>query len=219
MVKRACDAILFDLDGVLIDSTSCITRHWKNWAKQHNLDTEKIMEIAHGRQTIDTIHIMAPNLDAEQEAEQFTAGEVADTSGVLVMAGANRLLNALPGDAWAIVTSASLALARARLARTKLPVPQALVTAEDTRTGKPALDPYLAGTKRLGVEAGRCIVVEDAPAGVEAGKRAGMWVIGVATTHRKADLFDAGANIVIESLNQLRVEETGKDYRLFVSTG
>ena len=105
IIKIECAGILFDLDGVLIDSTSCIRRHWSEWARKHQLDVDEIMQIAHSRPTIETMRSIAPHLDTEKEAEQFTAGEVADTSGVYSIAGAAGLLKALPEDGWAIVTS------------------------------------------------------------------------------------------------------------------
>jgi sugar-phosphatase len=183
MMQFDCDAVLFDLDGVLIDSTSCITRHWAAWAHQHGLNPATVMRAAHGVRTIETMRLVAPHLDVEAEAVRFTAREVADTDGVVVIDGAARLLNGLPHDAWAVVTSGSDRLARARLARAGLPVPDTLVTADDVRKGKPAPEPYLVGAERLGIPVARCVVVEDAPAGIAAARAAGMRVIGVASTH------------------------------------
>lgn len=183
-----CDAVLFDLDGVLIDSTSCITRHWAAWAGRHGLDVSAIMKVAHGLRTIETMRLVAPHLDVEKEAEQYTAGEIADTDGVVAIEGALQLLSTLPGDAWAVVTSGSAELAAARIRRAGLPMPAALVTADDVQRGKPAPDPYLMGATRLEVAAERCVAVEDAPAGIEAACAAGMRVIGVATTHQRAEL-------------------------------
>ena len=203
MTHLICDAVLFDLDGVLIDSTSCITRHWSAWASQHGLDLAKVMQAAHGVRTIETMRLVAPHLDVEAEAARFTAREVADTDGVVVIDGAARLLSGLPQDAWGIVTSGSDRLARARLARAALPVPGTLVTADDVHEGKPAPEPYLVGAERLGIPVARCVVVEDAPAGIEAACAAGMRVIGVASTHAPEELL--GTEAVAGQLSDLSI--------------
>jgi len=211
-----CDAVLFDLDGVLIDSTSCIVRHWKAWADQHSLDLDKIMQAAHGIRTIETMQLVAPHLDAEKEAEQFTAREILDTAGVVAIEGACQILQALPQNAWAIVTSASSELAKARLLQTNLTVPKILVTADDVKQGKPAPEPYLIGAERLGIAADRCIVIEDAPAGIKAGKKAGMRVIATSATHTQKELYEQGADIVVDQLANLHIKETVGGYRLAI---
>jgi len=202
MIQLECDAILFDLDGVLIDSTSCITRHWEAWARQHGLEPAAVMQVAHGFRTVETIRLVAPRLDAEKEAERFTAIEVVDTEGVEAIEGALPLLNGLPQGAWAIVTSGSNELAKARLRRAGLPIPQTLVSGDDVRQGKPAPDPYLVGANRLGKAVERCVVIEDAPSGIEAARAAGMRVIGITTTHSQKDLECA---VVVGRLSALRI--------------
>ena len=209
-----CDAILFDLDGVLIDSTSCIIRHWKNWADQHGIELDKIMEVAHGIRTIETIRQVAPHLDAQKEAQDIEVLEVSDNVGVVSIEGASQLLTGLPANAWTIVTSASLDLATARLKQANLPAPTILVTADDVQQGKPDPEPYLVGAKRLGVPVNRCVVVEDAPAGIIAGKRAGMKVIGITKTYPRELLSENGADFVIDHLTRLQVQATTNDYRL-----
>ena len=211
-----CDAVLFDLDGVLIDSTSCIVRHWQDWADQHDLDIDAIMAVAHGTRTIETIHLAAPHLDAAKEAEQFTAHEVVDTVGVVAIEGAGQLLAALPEGTWAIVTSGSRDLAKARLKTAGLPTPTIFVTADDVKQGKPNPEPYLVGAQRLGVAVDRCVVIEDAPAGVVAGKAAGMRVIGVASTHARDELLAQGAEFVIDRLTQLNIREAANGQRLVI---
>jgi mannitol-1-/sugar-/sorbitol-6-phosphatase len=211
-----CDAILFDLDGVLIDSSSCIVRHWQEWTGRHGIDLDYVLQNAFGILTIETIRRVAPHLDAEKEAAVFTANEIEDTAGVAAIAGAGQLLAGLPAGAWAVVTSGSLALVKARLAAAGLPIPPVLVTAEDVRQGKPAPEPYLVGAARLGTGPGRCIVIEDAPAGVEAGKRAGMRVIGIASTHPPVELLEKGADPVIEQLANLQVGPAGEENHLVI---
>lgn len=200
-----CEAILFDLDGVLIDSSECIYRHWKEWADAHGLDAQEIMYASHGVRTIETIRRFAPQLDAEKEADLYSAREAADTVGVVAMEGANRLLTALPEGRWAIVTSCSAELAKARLRQANLPIPRILVTSDDVRHGKPAPEPYLAAAKRLGIAADESVVVEDALAGIEAGKKAGMRVVGIITDFRRDELIAAGADVVARGVAQLNV--------------
>jgi sugar-phosphatase len=202
MTQLECEAILFDLDGVLIDSTSCITRHWEEWARQHGLETAAVMQVAHGLRTVETMRLVAPHLDAEKEAERFTAAEVADTEGVEAVEGALSLLQGLPEGMWAIVTSGNRELARARLRRAGLPVPQIVVSGDDVRQGKPAPEPYLVGADRLGKGVERVVVVEDAPAGVEAARAAGMRVIGITTTHSREEL---ACEVVVDRLSALRI--------------
>lgn len=212
-----CDAILFDLDGVLIDSTACIYRHWKEWADGQGLDADEIMRAAHGVRTIETIRRFAPQLDAEKEAALYNAREVADTVGVVAVEGASRLLTALPEGRWAIVTSCSTELAKARLGQANLPIPRVLVTADDVRQGKPAPEAYLVGANWLGIAVEKCVVVEDALAGIEAGKKAGMRVVAVITDFTGDELAAAGANIVIDLVAQLKIRETADGRALIVS--
>ena len=202
MIQLECEAILFDLDGVLIDSASCITRHWEEWTRQHGLEMAAVMQIAHGLRTIETIRLVAPHLDAEKEAKRFTEVEVVDTEGVVVIEGALPLLKELPKGIWAIVTSGSRELARARLRWAGLPIPRTLVSGDDVRQGKPAPEPYLVGAKRLGKAAEKCVVIEDAPAGVEAARMAGMRVIGITTTHSREELESAA---VIDRLSAMHI--------------
>jgi len=215
MAQLECDAILFDLDGVLIDSTSCITRHWEAWTRRHGLEVAVVMQVAHGIRTVETIRLVAPHLDAEKEAGRFTAVEIADTEGVVVIEGASQLLKELPDDVWGIVTSGGNELAVARLRRAGLPIPRVLVTGDDVRQGKPSPEPYLVGAKRLGMAVERCVVVEDSPAGIEAARTAGMQVIGITATHSREGLL--GSTVVIDRLSALRVVGgEGEGHRLVV---
>ena len=218
MKTLICDAVLFDLDGVLIDSTSCITRHWKAWATRHGLDLSALMQVAHGIRTVETMRLVAPHLDVESEAERFTAGEIADTDGVVVIEGAAELLAGLPKDAWAVVTSGSAQLAAARLSRAGLPVPNVLATADDVQRGKPAPDPYLLGAERLGLPVDRCVAVEDSPAGIQAARAAWMRVIGIAATHGREELVRS--TVVVDRLSALSIAEgDSKGHRLAIRLG
>ena len=213
MIQIECDAILFDLDGVLIDSTACIQRHWQQWAEQRGLDIAKIMQVAYGRRTIETIRLVAPYLWAEEEARHLAAIEAVDTQGVITIEGASALLHSLPMDAWAIATSGSRDVATARLKQAGLPVPSVLVTAEDVARGKPDPEPYLAAATGLGIPADRCAVLEDSPAGIEAACSAGMRTVAVATTHAPHHL--ANANAIARHLYDIHVAD-GSSRRLAI---
>ena len=213
MIQIECDAILFDLDGVLIDSTACIKRHWQQWAQQHGLDVTHIMQVAHGRRTVETIRLVASHLDAEQEAKHFAAVEAADTQGVITIEGASPLLNSLPTDTWAIATSGTRDVATARLKHAGLPIPSVLVTAEDVTNGKPDPEPYLVAAQALGIPTNLCVVIEDSPAGIKAACSAGMQTVALATTHTHHDL--GKANIVARRLGDIHIEN-GSSCRLAI---
>ena len=200
-----CSAVLFDLDGVLIDSTSCVERHWRAWAAKHGLDGGRILKIAHGVRNMETMRLVAPHLDVEQEAADFAAGEVADTLGVLAVQGASGLLAGLDGARWAIVTSCGAPLAKVRIEAAQLPLPAALITGSDVARGKPDPEPYLLAAEVLAVPLASCVVIEDAPAGVRSGKSAGMRVIGIAFTYSRSDLLASGADAVVDLLTDLHI--------------
>jgi sugar-phosphatase len=198
-----CDAVIFDLDGVLVDSRAVIERHWRRWASEVSLDFDLIMERAHGMRTIDTIRLVAPHLDAEEETARFEAVEAEDVEGVTAIAGASLLVSAVPKGSWAIVTSGPQRTAVARLRKAGLRVPDVLITAEQVKMGKPAPEGYLLAARRLGIDPAGCVVVEDAPAGIEAGRGAGMQVIAVAATHRPEEL--AAARFVVAALDCIEI--------------
>ncbi len=218
MKKFFCDAVLFDLDGVLVDSIECIKRHWTNWAARHGVDIEYLNRVAHGRRPIDIIRLVAPHLSAEEEDAAMSAAEASDTDGLREVPGADALVRALPPDAWAVVTSGSLAVATARMKRIGLPVPDVIVTANDVSEGKPNPAPFLLAAERLGVAPERCIVFEDAPAGIEAGLAGGMQVIAVVSTHSADQLTKASAVVDRLSDVQIRVENGETGFRLTVLT-
>jgi len=203
MPSFPCSAILFDLDGVLVDSTRCVERQWRIWAAEHNLDPLKLLEVAHGRRTIETVQIVAPHLNAQAEVDIVESREAEDTDGVLVMPGAQQLVRSIPKNRWAVVTSGTRLLATARLNLAEIPLPSVLVTAEDVANGKPSPEPYERGARLLGSRIEDCVVIEDAPAGIESAKRAGARVIALASTFPSSELRSADA--VVESLTKLSV--------------
>jgi mannitol-1-/sugar-/sorbitol-6-phosphatase len=181
-------ALLADLDGVLVDSLAAVNRTWTWWAARHGLDPTPFTE-AHGRTTREAISELAPQLDSTVEAAVVEEREVTDTAGVVALPGAAALIGL--AEPIAIVTSGSRRLAVARLGAAELSVPDVLVTAESVTRGKPDPEPYLLAASRLGIAPDHCVVLEDAPAGVRAGKAAGMRVVGVSTTVAAAELADA----------------------------
>jgi len=199
-----CSGVLFDLDGVLIDSTPCVTRVWQAWAIEHGLDPEHVVHVAHGRRSIETIELVAPNLDAAAENIEVENRELADTEGLTVFPGALDLLRSLPQGKWTIVTSGTRPLATLRLQVGGLPVPERMVTADDVSKGKPNPEPYLKGAEILGLRAEDCVVIEDAPSGLKAANAAGCRSFGVPTTYRPEELGDA--TVLLNSLSQLRAK-------------
>jgi sugar-phosphatase len=198
MTQIRCSALLFDLDGVLIDSTPAVARVWRQWAREHGFKPDEVIGRAHGRPSIATIRDYLPGSDYELENREVERREIADLKGVVVLPGASRLLDSIPPDRWAIVTSCTRPLAEARLQAAALPIPQLMVTSNDIRTGKPHPEPYLKGASLLGFPAANCIVLEDVPAGIVAGKSAGARVIALETTMAEAELRAAGADWVVK---------------------
>ena len=203
IARLSCRAVLFDLDGVLIDSTRSVSRQWVRWAKENKLNPQDVLRVAHGRRTIEVVQLLMPNLDAAAEAAKLEAREAADTDGVVVMPGALQFVSAIPAGRWCVVTSGTRALATARLKLGGLPIPEVLVTADDVVNGKPDPEPYLAGAERLGIKASQCVVIEDAAPGIESAHAAQMKAIALTGTYSAAQL--ARADLIISSLTQLQV--------------
>jgi mannitol-1-/sugar-/sorbitol-6-phosphatase len=196
-------AILFDLDGVLVDSTAAVARVWRRWALEHGLDPESVVDGAHGRRSIETIRLLAPHLDAEQENVRVEAMEIADRRGVKALPGADRLLRELPPHRFTVVTSATRALAQARMQYAKLSLPSRFISADDVREGKPSPEPYLTGAQLLGFAPADCLVFEDTPSGIASARAGGMQVIAVATTYPSSAL--TAADTVVNSLAEVNV--------------
>jgi len=207
MPTFSCSAILFDLDGVLVDSTRAVDREWREWAARKGVDGDAVMAIAHGVRTIEVIRRVAPHLNAEAEAALIENHEAHDQRGVVVMPGAIDLVRSIPDGRWAVVTSGSRLLARNRLRYCELPVPEVLITSDDVTNGKPHPEPYLKGAAGLGFEPADCLVIEDAPAGIQSARAGGMTVIGMASTYDASQLAEASA--VIRGFGQIQVSANG----------
>ena len=183
---RPYRAFLFDMDGTLLNSIAAAERVWSIWAERHGLEVATFLATIHGARAIDTITRQAlPGVDPEVEAQWITEAEINDVQGVVAIAGAVEFLNRLPGDQWALVTSAPRELALRRLQAAGITPPAVLVTAEDVAIGKPNPACYVLGAQRLGVSTQDCLVFEDATVGIRAGEAAGADVIVVTSTHLK----------------------------------
>jgi sugar-phosphatase len=203
----SCAAILFDLDGVLVDSTRAVDREWREWAGRKGVDGDAIMAIAHGVRTVDVIRRVAPHLDAAAEASAIENHEAGDQRGVSVMPGAVDLLKSIPEGRWGVVTSGSRLLATNRLRHCGVPVPEVVVTSDDVTHGKPHPEPYLKGAERLGARPAECLAIEDAPAGIESARAAGMKVLGITSTYAADALGQADS--VVGKLGQIQVTWNG----------
>jgi mannitol-1-/sugar-/sorbitol-6-phosphatase len=178
--------ILSDLDGVLVDSHESIMRAWRWWGALHGVESAAIENVQHGRPSGEVIAALTPDLDAGEESLAIDLRQAGDTDGVVALPGAHELF-AGP-EPVAVVTSCTVPLATARLRAAGLPIPEVLVTPERLSLGKPNPEGYLLAARELGAQPADCVVLEDAPAGVDAGRAAGMHVVGITTTHPLVEL-------------------------------
>jgi mannitol-1-/sugar-/sorbitol-6-phosphatase len=216
MSSFRCSAILFDLDGVLLDSTRVVAAQYRRWAVENGLDPEKVMKAAHGVRTIEVIKRVAPHLDAVAETQKIEKREAA-ADDVVRMPGAVELLGSIPKGRWCVVTSGTRFLAVTRMRKFGVPVPEIMVTADDVKNGKPDPEPYLKGAELLGVKPADCVVVEDAPAGIQAAKGAGMRVISLPSTYPREELGQANAIVSGLSNIKVRLDSAGPGGQMLVT--
>ena len=192
-------AVLFDSDGVLVDSDKSVADAWTRWAQTYQLEPRLVAAMVHGRRASDTVDLLIEPAQRQSALAAINAIEIEDARSVVGIPGARDLVASLPADAWAVVTSATAALARARLAAAGIPLPQVLVTADDVKRGKPAPDGYLAAAAALRVPPVEAIVVEDTASGVQAGREAGVaLVLGVGVRALASD-----ADVVVADLRDV----------------
>jgi len=218
MTTIHCQAVLFDMDGVLVDSTHAVARVWRKWALDRGFDPVKVVRAAHGRPSIDTVRDFLPNADSNAENMEVERQEVEDLEGVIALPGAQALVTSIPAGRWTVVTSATRPLAEVRLRAAGIPIPESLITADDIQHGKPHPEPYQKAAARLGYPASECVVVEDAPAGIRAGKAAGARVIAVPTTSNRRELESAGADWVVRNCADISAPSDGWGLALTLST-
>jgi mannitol-1-/sugar-/sorbitol-6-phosphatase len=206
MTQIQCGGMLFDMDGVLVDSTPAVARVWTGWALEHGLVPDEVVRRAHGRPSVATIIELLPHGNHDAENREVERREIEDVADVIALPGALQLLQSIPPQRWAVVTSASRRLAEVRLRAAGLPVPKRLITASDLQRGKPFPDPYLKGAEILGMTPADCVVAEDAASGVRSGKAAGARVLGLRTTSTDEELLIAGADWIAKDLSALSLD-------------
>jgi len=187
-IRLTGGAVLFDCDGVLVDSDASVTRAWSHWAQHYRLAVDDVVGSVHGRRSADTVAAFLPADTRDTALALIDAYEIEDAAAVSGLPGAHDLLSAIPPSRWAVVTSGTGALARARLRAAGLPPPAVLVTADDVTRGKPDPEGYLRAAATLGIPIGDAVVVEDSPGGIRAARRAGARaVVGVSPRARGSD--------------------------------
>ncbi len=205
--QLTCKAILFDLDGVLVNSAECVERTWRAWSARHGLNADVVIGVAHGRRTVETVRAVAPHLDAPSEVIELEAREALTSEGVYEVEGARDLIASLPADRWAIVTSGTRVIATFRLNLVGIPIPQVMVCADEISHGKPHPEGYLTAASRLGFAPSDCVVIEDAPPGIDAAHTGGMRAIAIATTYPRTRL--SAADAIVNRLTDLDVSLAG----------
>lgn len=177
-----CKAILFDMDGTLVDSTQVVELAWTRWAARHNIPLEAVLSFSHGRPSIATVTHFLPDRDHTADLKEMALHEETQVEGILAVPGAREILSALQHHPWAIVTSAWRTLAETRVKAAGLILPKVLVPVDEIRNGKPDPEGFLNAARQLGVAPADCVVFEDTRPGIDAGLSAGMQVVALLTT-------------------------------------
>jgi sugar-phosphatase len=208
LVKISVDALLFDMDGTLISSLESVIRCWRHWAQEYGIPAERFARVPlHGRPAAEIIADLLPAEQIPAALARIEQLEVEDVSGgIVILPGTKQLLAELPLGSWAVVTSATRRLAEARLREVGIQAPL-LVAADDIARGKPDPEPFLLAAEKLGADPARCAVFEDAPAGLAAGRAAGMHTVALATTHDRAEL---SADFVVTDLSSVAAQATAQ---------
>jgi sugar-phosphatase len=204
--------ILFDMDGVLISSIESVVRSWRRWAELYDLPNAETFEMPHGVRAKDIIKTLLPDVDLKKAVQVIEDIEVEDVADLRVLPGVKALLEGLPPDRWAIVTSSTQRLLLARLKAAGLPLPERIISGDMVERGKPDPEPYRRGAELLGFRTEECVVVEDAPSGVGSGKAAGCRALGVLGTHSAVELREA--DWVVGSLEDLAVAANAEGLEL-----
>ena len=206
--------LLFDNDGVIVSSIASVNRCWRRWAAHYGVPVAADFEIEHGTRAVDVMKKLVPGIDVSEGLKLIEDMELEDVADLQVLPGVKALLESLPPDKWAIVSSATYRLLVGRLKVAKLPVPERIISGDRVVNGKPHPEPYLRGAELIHARPEDCIVIEDAPSGVGAGKAAGCRVLGVLGTHTEQELRAAGAEWVVASLEHVTAEAVAGGVRL-----
>ena len=204
------EAVIFDMDGTLIDSTPAVVRAWTTWASEHGLTADELGR-HHGVPSASVVRALVTEDVYPSALARINELEINDVHDIVVLPGAAEALASLVGAKNAIATSCTVPLARARIAAAQLVPPSILVTVDDVAHGKPAPDPFLEAARRLQVDPTRCLVVEDAPKGLEAAHAAGCFTLAVVTTTPR-DQLDADA--IVDDLSHVRFDSTPTGIRV-----
>lgn len=197
------EALLLDMDGTLVHSTTEVETVWRLWCQGHRLDPAPVLAMCHGVRSREVIRALAPQLDLAREVALLDELEIQHAGVAEPIAGARTLLGALSPARWVLVTSASQRVARHRLASAGLPLPRLLIGAEDVVRGKPDPEPYLLAARQLGLAPADCLVFEDAPAGIRSALQAGCQVVQIGGDKR----LDDGVRARLEDWRQIRLTE------------
>lgn len=203
MLTLRAEALLLDMDGTLVHSTTEVETVWRLWCQSHRLDPEPVLAMCHGVRSREVIRALAPQLDLAREVALLDELEIQHAGVAEPIAGARTLLGALSPARWALVTSASQRVARHRLASAGLPLPRLLIGAEDVVRGKPDPEPYLLAARQLDLAPADCLVFEDAPAGIRSALQAGCQVVQIGGDKR----LDDGVRARLEDWRQIRLTE------------
>jgi mannitol-1-/sugar-/sorbitol-6-phosphatase len=209
LADEVFDAVIFDLDGTLIDSTPAVLRSWSTWAEEYGLSTDSVRQ--HGVPSATVVRAVMPEHLQEAGLRRINELEIADLNDIVVLPGAVEALSSLARAKSAIATSCTVPLAKARIAAAQLAPPSVLVTADDVKHGKPHPEPFLEAARRVGVDPGRCLVVEDAPRGLQAARAAGCFTLAVVTTTPR-ELLNADA--VVADLSEIRFDANPEGIRV-----
>ena len=183
--------VLFDVDGVILDSYPSYQRIWRQWSDHHGLDFDVVWSATHGRTPPDTFRLVAPELDSEAEHLRLIEISEKNDEPYPAFSGAEQLLRSIPEHRWGLVTSGIRRHVIRRFELVGLPLPQVIVDGSDVERGKPSAECYLRAADLLAVPAEECLVLEDAPAGIASALSAGMTVLALGTTHNREELLDA----------------------------
>ncbi|KAI0774061.1 phosphatase [Fomes fomentarius] len=232
-VTSEFDAILFDMDGTLVDSTDGVVGAWELFAEKYpGLDVTQVLSSSHGVRTVENLTLYCGVTDPdelEREARRFEEAIVAESKkngrqGIIALPGVREIMQELgpyhkfPKPKWAICTSATITYATSALKAVEVPIPDVFVVSEDVEKGKPEPDPYLLGAKRAGVDPARCLVVEDAPAGVRSGKAAGCKTLGLITSHTREQLEEVKPDWLVPNLASVTMKPTENGVQVVINT-
>jgi sugar-phosphatase len=206
--------ILFDNDGVIVSSIASVNRSWKRWAAHYGVPDADKVQIEHGTRAVEIMDRLTPGIDKAEGLRLIEDMELDDVADLEVLPGVRELLESLPRERWAIVTSATHRLLLGRLRAARLPIPERIISGEMVERGKPDPEPYRRGAELIGAAPGDCLVIEDAPSGVGAGVGAGCRVLAVLGTHSAEELRDAGASWVVQTLEAVRAEARPQGLRV-----